>query len=98
MEDNKSYWNPLFYTSDGTIGCPAPLSGQLPLIGIQRNWQMFFKFVDYLEFDSIQITVRLDDLVPKPRDQDAEYWNQYRPIALTEPIRLNAVESNERDI
>ena len=68
MEDNKSYWNPLFYTSDGTIGCPATLFGQLPLISIQRNWQMFFKLVDYLEFDSIQITVCLLYTSPSPRD------------------------------
>ena len=91
MENNKGYRNPLFYASYGTIGCPATLSGQLPFIGIQRNWQMFFKFVDDLEFDSIQVTVRLDDLVLKHGDQDAEYRNQHRPIALTEPSRLNAV-------
>ena len=98
MEGNKGYRNPLFYVSDGTIGCPAPLSGQLPFMGIKRNWQMLFKLVDYLEFDGIQVTVGLDNLVPKPRDQDAEYRNQHRPIALNEPLRLNAVESNECDI
>lgn len=98
MEGNKGYRNPLFYVSDGAIGCPAPFSGQLPFMGIKRNWQMFFKLVDDLEFDSIQVTVRLNDLVPKPRDQDAEYRNQYRPIALNESLRLNAVESHERDV
>ena len=68
MEGNKGYRNPLLSASYGTIGCPAPLFGQLPLIGIQRNWQMFFKLMDYLEFDSIQITVGLNDLVPKHGD------------------------------
>ena len=91
MEDNKGYRNPLFYASHGTIVCPATLSGQLPLIGIQRNWQMFFELMDYLEFDSIQVSVGLNDLVPKPRDQDAEYRNQRRPIALYGTFRLNAV-------
>ena len=91
MEDNKGYRNPLFYASYGTIGWPTTLSGQLPLMGIQRNWQMFFELVDYLEFDSIQVTVGLDDLVPKHGDQDAEYRNQRRPIALYGTFRLNAV-------
>ncbi len=59
MEDNKSYRNPLLYASYGTIGCPAPLSGQLPSMGIQRNWQMLFKLLDYLEFDSIKERARV---------------------------------------
>ena len=98
MEDNKGSWNPLFSVSHGTIGCPVALSGQLPLISIQRNWQMFFELMDDLEFDGIEVSMGLNDLVPKHGDQDAEYWNQRRPIALTEPLRLNAVESNECDV
>lgn len=74
-----------FYRRHRPIDLAFPLLCQLPLILLHRRRQVPLEFVNYVELDAVQISVRPDYRTPEQGNGNPSQGNRQHPEILADP-------------